>query len=749
MAAEKAWHKAFTTGSKSLQDKLRKVHANNPKFQEFLGKHGLQNKESSVKQASKAQVVNKEVAAKRTALSDKAYGATRGVKVGGEHGSDHDYKDTTVPLTKDQHSKVQAAVKAAKPEPEKKVKPVKAPAATKKAPLSKEQRLAAISAAIKKHKSGERFEVPTEDPDDAGYDDLRDTHFSLHQHHSMDESKQDVAEANKHSFIGRIQRHNELKNKVNTSFVDIDKAQQAGDHPAASKAFRKHERYANLERPGTWRTVKEEVELEEASMIGMPFTPEERKRMEQHKAQDDKKESEKKSNDRLSKMMDAKWKNAKEKYIKFQKNDPARKFPIKESSLNIEEGIGIPHTDKFGIRSRGVNLPVAEKHIKYNKYDKWKGDVNHVNSKLLDDNADFKSDKNGEYVTVNGKHIAAWNHNNKNGNIDIRAAKEHSQGVKEDVEQIDELSVHTMLNYMDASEKNRNELNRKLERLNAHKNPQNRKKSWDLIVKTINREAGELRADKSIQKKTGKRSWEIGKLDRAKHAAIAKENSFVRKNGNIDIRAVKEHSQGIVEGALKDIEGQLKKHEQKRIDREKAGDPYVAHEIVSHDLIHKQLLDKRNRIMRKNQKRAIDESSSEERSQNRLWQMINDHEQRAKKTKNDIKKQHHLQMASKLRRQLNTSDDQTVEEEVDQLDKNSMVIKDRKTGKEYDPEAEFEKLQNDPEYIAQMKRMGKEEGHGWPKRTNEETERNEYLNSKITEARQHILNKLADKMGKK
>ena len=153
--------------------------------------------------------------------------------------------------------------------------------------------------------------------------------------------------------------------------------------------------------------------------------------------------------------------------------------------------------------------------------------------------------------------------------------------------------------------------------------------------------------------------------------------------------------------------------------------------------------------MRKNQKRAIDESSSEERSQNRLWQMINDHEQRAKKTKNDIKKQHHLQMASKLRRQLNTSDDQTVEEEVDQLDKNSMVIKDRKTGKEYDPEAEFEKLQNDPEYIAQMKRMGKEEGHGWPKRTNEETERNEYLNSKITEARQHILNKLADKMGKK
>ncbi len=70
--------------------------------------------------------------------------------------------------------------------------------------------------------------------------------------------KQGVAEADKHSMLGKIQRHQELKKKVDTSFADIGKAQQAGDHPAASKAFRKHERYANLERPGTWTKVDEQ-----------------------------------------------------------------------------------------------------------------------------------------------------------------------------------------------------------------------------------------------------------------------------------------------------------------------------------------------------------------------------------------------------------------------------------------------------------------------------------------------------------
>jgi hypothetical protein len=64
-------------------------------------------------------------------------------------------------------------------------------------------------------------------------------------------------EADKHSFVGKIQRGHELKKKVDSTYKDIGAAQQKGDHPEASKAFRKHERYANLERPGTWTKVKE------------------------------------------------------------------------------------------------------------------------------------------------------------------------------------------------------------------------------------------------------------------------------------------------------------------------------------------------------------------------------------------------------------------------------------------------------------------------------------------------------------
>jgi hypothetical protein len=70
--------------------------------------------------------------------------------------------------------------------------------------------------------------------------------------------QQGVAEADKHSMLGKIQRHQELKKKVDTSFADIGQAQKAGDHSTASKAFRKHERYANLERPGTWTKVDEQ-----------------------------------------------------------------------------------------------------------------------------------------------------------------------------------------------------------------------------------------------------------------------------------------------------------------------------------------------------------------------------------------------------------------------------------------------------------------------------------------------------------
>ena len=49
--------------------------------------------------------------------------------------------------------------------------------------------------------------------------------------------------------------------------------------------------------------------------------------------------------------------------------------------------------------------------------------------------------------------------------------------------------------------------------------------------------------------------------------------------------------------------------------------------------------------------------SSEERSQKRLWAQITDYEKRAKATKNDIKRDHYLKMASELRSKLRTTDD--------------------------------------------------------------------------------------------
>jgi hypothetical protein len=78
-----------------------------------------------------------------------------------------------------------------------------------------------------------------------------------------------VTEANKHSVIGKIQRGHELKSKVDSSFKDIGDAQRAGDHAAGSKAFRKHERYANLERPGTWtKPVNEDEKNTHTSALG-------------------------------------------------------------------------------------------------------------------------------------------------------------------------------------------------------------------------------------------------------------------------------------------------------------------------------------------------------------------------------------------------------------------------------------------------------------------------------------------------
>lgn len=52
---------------------------------------------------------------------------------------------------------------------------------------------------------------------------------------------------------------------------------------------------------------------------------------------------------------------------------------------------------------------------------------------------------------------------------------------------------------------------------------------------------------------------------------------------------------GVAEGSIKDVEAKIRAHDQRKADREQAGDPYVAHELHSHNVIRKQLLDKRKK----------------------------------------------------------------------------------------------------------------------------------------------------------
>ena len=121
---ERAWLAAHQKGSKALVAKLDKAHAKNPEYQAFKQKHGLGDT-SSVKQVSKSQVDRVKEKARQT-LAGKAYGATKGTRMGSAEGTGETLRDTVAPLTRDQHSAVKAAEREAKAA-EKPAKPVKAP----------------------------------------------------------------------------------------------------------------------------------------------------------------------------------------------------------------------------------------------------------------------------------------------------------------------------------------------------------------------------------------------------------------------------------------------------------------------------------------------------------------------------------------------------------------------------------------------------------------------------------------------
>jgi len=187
---ERAWLAAHQKGSKALIAKLDKAHANNPEYQAFKQKHGLGDT-SSVKQVSKSQVDAKKEKA-RQVLAGKAYGATKGTRMGSAEGTGETLRDTIAPLTRDQHSAVKAAEKAAK-DAEKPVKPVKAPKPKKEkaaAPAPEKKKptaLELIAAAAAKRKLNQPpvsakalrriAAVGDMEHDHGGFEDLGDTQY--------------------------------------------------------------------------------------------------------------------------------------------------------------------------------------------------------------------------------------------------------------------------------------------------------------------------------------------------------------------------------------------------------------------------------------------------------------------------------------------------------------------------------------------------------------------------------------------
>jgi hypothetical protein len=93
-------------------------------------------------------------------------------------------------------------------------------------------------------------------------------------------------------------------------------------------------------------------------------------------------------------------------------------------------------------------------------------------------------------------------------------ARSRSRMNKEEVEQIDELSVNKMHDYINKAEKDRDRLNKKWDQGTA--TSKERKKVFD-------REEGESRASEKIRQKTGKDSFRLNALDKLK-SAITKES---------------------------------------------------------------------------------------------------------------------------------------------------------------------------------------------------------------------------------
>jgi hypothetical protein len=208
-----AWERAFKSGSKSLQQKLRAAHGNKPEFKKFLKDQGLET-ETSVKQVSKSQV-DKVKQKAREKLAAKAYGATKGTRMGAADGSGETLRDTIAPLSPEQHAAVKTAERTAKAAAKPAAKPKKEKKS--KAPKPEESRLDMIKRLASRKKinnppvSAKQLRtiaaVGGQEHDHGGFDDLSGTGYEhLGGRHSMDEM-------NKEMPLSREQLDNMAKQK--------------------------------------------------------------------------------------------------------------------------------------------------------------------------------------------------------------------------------------------------------------------------------------------------------------------------------------------------------------------------------------------------------------------------------------------------------------------------------------------------------------------------------------------------------
>lgn len=168
---------------------------------------------------------------------------------------------------------------------------------------------------------------------------------------------------------------------------------------------------------------------------------------------------------------------------------------------------------------------------------------------------------------------------------------------------------------------------------------------------------------KSAKVEENEKNPHTSALGKALDRALSKEKKASpaqqQRNKERWAQRQKEREQGVAEG-LSDIVKGVKRKVAGKEDPKEVEHTYgrIARSAIKHKTPDQSAKDieRYKKVAKVVNKESVAEGS-EERSQKRLWAQITDYEQRAKATKNDIKRDHYLKMASELRGKLKTTDD--------------------------------------------------------------------------------------------